>query len=296
MRNEEVPTPTACAASRVRIGARHLTGSRSTCISPARCEQAGDGGGRRTRIPALSRPAAFQAVPAPWLVHPPHEEGGLLESQHRSAASASNGARPLTGSPSISTVPGIRTPTTRALNAVPLPFGLGRHESDRPDSNRSCKHGELACLPLTLRSHGALERGAAVRGGIETEALPGGRESAAPPPDGRRSVLHGYRHDLGPVLLGYLDSNQEPCAPEAPALPNCAIPHRPRCPYRAPRKYTGRDSNPHTTRFELASFPGLALPARAPPQDRTEYPSIKSRVLHRYSSRRLERMAGVEPA
>jgi hypothetical protein len=62
------------------------------------------------------------------------------------------------------------------------------------------------------------------------------------------------------------------------------------------RKYAGRDSNPHTTRFELASFPGLALPARAPPQDRTGYPSIKSRVLHRYSSRRLERMAGVEPA
>jgi hypothetical protein len=32
----------------------------------------------------------------------------------------------------------------------------------------------------------------------------------------------------------------------------------------------------------------------APPRDRTECPSIKSRVLHRYSSRHLERMRRVE--
>ena len=38
-------------------------------------------------------------------------------------ASASNGARPLAGSPSMRTVPGIRTLNTRALNAVPLPLG-----------------------------------------------------------------------------------------------------------------------------------------------------------------------------
>jgi len=48
-RNEEVPTPTARAAGRFRGGARHPAGSRSTFGSPARCEQAGDGGGRSAR-------------------------------------------------------------------------------------------------------------------------------------------------------------------------------------------------------------------------------------------------------
>jgi hypothetical protein len=36
----------------------------------------------------------------------------------------------------------------------------------------------------------------------------------------------------------------------------------------------------------------LALPARAPPGDRTLCPSIKSRVLHRYSSRRSRAVPG----
>jgi hypothetical protein len=63
-----------------------------------------------------------------------------------------------------------------------------------------------------------------------------------------------------------------------------------------PIEYAGRDLNPQTARFELASFAGLALPARTPPGDRTLYPSIKSRVLHRYSSRRSkEPYRGVEP-
>jgi hypothetical protein len=58
---------------------------------------------------------------------------------------------------------------------------------------------------------------------------------------------------------------------------------------RAPASRAGRDAgNPP----RIGEPPPGA--ARAPPRDRTEYPSIKSRVLHRYSSRHVERMRRVE--
>jgi hypothetical protein len=72
------------------------------------------------------RPVSGRGQPA-WLVHPPRK------------ASDSNAKvsppHPLATEPSapvwftFRTVPGIRTPTTRDLNAVPLAIGLGRHAS-----------------------------------------------------------------------------------------------------------------------------------------------------------------------
>ena len=43
--------------------------------SPARCEQARDGGRRATRTPALSRPPAFQTGTATWRCHLPRRTG-----------------------------------------------------------------------------------------------------------------------------------------------------------------------------------------------------------------------------
>jgi hypothetical protein len=49
------------------------------------------------------------------------------------------------------TVPGTRTLTTRALNAVPLPVGLGRHVlgADNGPRTRDLHHGEVALFPLS---------------------------------------------------------------------------------------------------------------------------------------------------
>jgi hypothetical protein len=69
-------------------------------------------------------PTPFPAGAGPWPVHLPSEEGGLLESQRRGAASASNGARLLAGSPSMSVQGGIRTHTAEGLSLVP-PTKLG---------------------------------------------------------------------------------------------------------------------------------------------------------------------------
>jgi hypothetical protein len=63
------------------------------------------------------------------------------------------------------------------------------------------------------------------------------------------AVWRGRYLDLGPVWLGYLDSNQEPCASEAPALPNCAIPHRPRVPLRADKEVRGAGLEPANDKF-----------------------------------------------
>jgi hypothetical protein len=70
---------------------------------------------------ALRRPYAFQAQPAPWPVHPPwqkaeHSKPTVLPA-HRLAGEP--------GAPvrfTFRTVPVIRTPITRALNAVSLPL------------------------------------------------------------------------------------------------------------------------------------------------------------------------------
>jgi hypothetical protein len=71
---------------------------------------------------AVERPPGFQPRPAARLVHPPRkasDSNAKVSPAHPLATEP--GA--LAGSPSMSTVPGIRTPTTRALNAVPLPLG-----------------------------------------------------------------------------------------------------------------------------------------------------------------------------
>ena len=82
--------------------------------SPARCERAGDGRGRRNRIPRCYPPPGFRPGPAAWLVHPPRAEGDRLERYGVTRASASNGARLLAGSPSILRAPGgSRTRTPR---------------------------------------------------------------------------------------------------------------------------------------------------------------------------------------
>jgi hypothetical protein len=88
--------------------------------SPARCEQAGDGRGRRSRI--SPRRATRFPTGASHLAGSSSEEGGRLERHEVTRASASNGARPLAGSPSMSTVPGIRTPITGRLRPVSLPL------------------------------------------------------------------------------------------------------------------------------------------------------------------------------
>ena len=50
-----------------------------------------------------------------------------------------------------------------------------------------------------------------------------------------------------------------------------------------PIEYAGRDLNPQTARFELASFAGLALPARAPPEARTPFPGLRVRCITRHA-------------
>src|SRR6202034_21454 len=54
--------------------------------SPARCEQAGDGRGRRNRIPRLAPPPGFRPGPTTWPVHPPRAEGAVLETDDVTAA------------------------------------------------------------------------------------------------------------------------------------------------------------------------------------------------------------------
>lgn len=58
-RMAEVSRPSPCGPTRVRAGG---------CASAASPSMSGE---RRTRIPAVARPAAFQAVPTPWPVHSP---------------------------------------------------------------------------------------------------------------------------------------------------------------------------------------------------------------------------------
>ena len=76
-----------------------LAGSLSRFGSPARCEQAGDGRGRSNRN-SPRRAARFPAG-ASRLAGSSSEEGGRLERHGVTSASASNGARPLSGSPSV---------------------------------------------------------------------------------------------------------------------------------------------------------------------------------------------------
>lgn len=103
---------------------------------------------------------------------------------------------------------------------------------------------------------------------------PPGVEPGHPPYEG------GAAKPCAAARLGNQGSNLDSLASEASVLPDYTIPHR------STSEYAGRDSNPHSARFELASFAGLALPARTPPETRTLCPPIKSRVLHLYSSRR----------
>jgi hypothetical protein len=62
-----------------------------------------------------------------------------------------------------------------------------------------------------------------------------------------------------------------------------------------PIEYAGRDLNPQTARFELASFAGLALPARAPPEARTPFPGLRVRCITRHACGAQEPYRGVEP-
>jgi hypothetical protein len=95
--------------------------SLSTFGSPARCERAGDGGSQRTRIPALARPRAFQAVTAPWRLWLP-----------RRKASDSNA----TVSPAhpLATEPG------------PWPVHLPRVREERLELSRPKSHGSKPCV------------------------------------------------------------------------------------------------------------------------------------------------------
>lgn len=99
---------------------------RASC-SPARCEQAGDGRGRRTRIPASLTPTRFPAG-ASRLAGSSSEEGGRIERLGVTRASGSNGARRLAGSPSVrwegvepsrqkTRAPGARAATSYATSA-----------------------------------------------------------------------------------------------------------------------------------------------------------------------------------
>lgn len=64
-----------------------------------------------------SSPAAAPAA------HLPRAESGGHDPQRQDADPHSKRSRSLIGSLSLSTVPGIRTPITRDLSAVPLPLG-----------------------------------------------------------------------------------------------------------------------------------------------------------------------------
>jgi hypothetical protein len=129
-----------------------------------------------------------------------------------------------------------------------------RFERALPTSSTSC------LLPLGLRGHES-------RHPVPTRAIR--RTKAKPQP-------------CATAWLGNQGSNLDSLASGASVLPDYTIPHR----------YAGRDSNPHTVRFELASFAGLALPARAPPGIRTPTSKIKSLLLSPVKLAALESRTG----
>lgn len=132
--NRAIPAYQAGPVERLGRGQRKVEVS-SSQVSPCtgfqgplpRRRRTFQGGERRTRISRGYPPPGFRPGSAAWPIHPRKAEGAVIETDDRSRASASNGARPLAGSPSLSTVPGTRTPTARFLRPAPLPIGLGRH-------------------------------------------------------------------------------------------------------------------------------------------------------------------------
>jgi hypothetical protein len=144
--------PTALAASRFRGGARPwrvLVPDAALRPGVNRPETEEDG----VFETHPEGPPGFRPGPAAWLVRLPRRAG---DSNTTALAAQSLAATPgpLSGSLSVSTVPGIRTPTARCLGPAPLPIGLGRRVTDRIRTGAASLASSRA-EPLTLRSHGA---------------------------------------------------------------------------------------------------------------------------------------------
>jgi hypothetical protein len=144
-------------------------------------------------------------------------------------------SRAKTSRPAISRVP-IRAPArcypglaVLTRNAWTLVPGA---RCPRCDSNAHCRSPrDRDSCRFGLRGHGA----------------------SAPPRTGclRLTGSALWPGELQRLELGNLGSNQEPLGSGPSALPIAPF----------PIKYAGRDLNPQTARFELASFTELALPA-----------------------------------
>ena len=98
--------------------------------------------------------------------------------------------------------------------------------------------------------------------GYEDMEPPSGADPDHPPYEGGAAAVRGG------VASG---AGVEPTGAWFRAMLGCRQPTR--------KRYAGRDSNPQTARFELASVAELALPARTPPRIRTETLRIKSPQL-----------------
>jgi hypothetical protein len=115
---------------------------------------------------AFRRPAAFQAVPAPWLVHPPRAEGGEIESHGVTRASASNGAR----RPGRFTFHNCTLKAAYLLSRVmcPIPFSVGvrragvepaRPKASVPGTDAAASYATSACTPVRARVTGRIRTG-----------------------------------------------------------------------------------------------------------------------------------------
>jgi hypothetical protein len=149
-------------------GTASMAVSSSKFGSPARCEQAGDGRGRRNRIPRCYPPPGFRPGPAAWLVHPPRkveqskptvspahplatELGALADSPSKliGQGQAHHPERAFRVDV-ISPPPPCPTRDSNSERHPPdgcgsTKVGLEGHASDRPDSNRPSELGELEC-------------------------------------------------------------------------------------------------------------------------------------------------------
>ena len=130
-------------------------GSSRGCASAASPSMSGE---RRTRIPAVARPGAFKAVPAPWPVHSPWLFG-VRDTPNRmrraddlnvtAGAAHSLAARPSTLAGSLSLVPqeGVEPsrPWARPSKDRASAYSATGAWSGRRDLNSPYDHGKVVC-------------------------------------------------------------------------------------------------------------------------------------------------------
>jgi hypothetical protein len=161
-RGAENSNPSACAPTRVRSGARSPDG-----FTPQKADLPPGVNERETAEDGVieTHPAPCRFTFHDQIVRRPGVEPGRPKTHAPEACAAASYA-------------------TSSLTPV-----VG--ESDRPDSNRSCRHGKPACCPLTLRSQGICPAGP--RGFEPRSTHPG----CVVLPVGRKAIAYAAR-DLNP--------------------------------------------------------------------------------------------------